>query len=91
MQATQESWDVPRRYRDFTQLRKRLLRLGVNIPTLAATGESGRSTDAGALSVDLPKKTWRSNKFDKDHLATRRAALETYLQAAVEVGGTGLW
>lgn len=91
MQATQESWDAPRRYRDFTQLRKRLLRLGVDIPTLAATREGARSTGAEPLSVDLPKKTWRANKFDKDHLAARRAALETYLQAAVEVGGNGLW
>lgn len=63
----------------------------MNIPSLAAISESGCSTGAGALSVDLPKKTWRANKFDKDHLATRRAALEAYLQAAVEVGGKGLW
>lgn len=45
-------------------------------------GEGGRT---GSLPPDLPKKTWRANKFDKDHLDTRRVALEAYLKAAVEV------
>lgn len=85
VEATREAWETPRRYRDFTQLRKRLLRLGVDIPKAAASrgGEGGRT---GSLAPDLPKKTWRANKFDKDHLDTRRVALEGYLKAAVEVG-----
>lgn len=82
VEATQEAWDAPRRYREFTQLRKRLLRLGIDIPTAAAARSGG---SLGTLAPDLPKKTWRSNKFDKDHLMTRRVALEAYLQAAVQV------
>lgn len=76
---TQEAWDTERRYRDFTQLRKRLLRLGVDIPTITTTagGDTARA--------DLPKKTWRFDKFDKNHLDSRRAALEAYLQGAVAV------
>ena len=91
MEATQEAWDVPRRYREFTQLRKRLLRLGIHIPTAGAKGEDGGEGGGGAgagiggLGPDLPKKTWRLNKFDEGHLSARRAALEVYLQAAVEV------
>lgn len=89
MEATQEAWDAPRRYREFTQLRKRLLRLGIHLPTAGARGDgegggAGRG-GAGGLGPDLPKKTWRSNKFDEGHLSARRAALEVYLQAAVEV------
>lgn len=89
VEATQEAWDSPRRYREFTQLRKRLLRLGIDIPTSAGTrnGDAGGG-DGGGLAPDLPKKTWRTNKFDGDHLETRRAALEAYLRAAVKVGGT---
>ncbi len=99
VEATQEAWDSPRRYREFTQLRKRLLRLGIDIPTSAGTrtGDPGSGGDGGGLAPDLPKKTWRTNKFDENHLETRRAALEAYLQAAVKVGdgvvcaGTGRW
>eukprot|EP00752_Nemacystus_decipiens_P011084 g9848.t1 len=85
VEATQEAWDSPRRYREFTQLRKRLLRLGIDIPTSAGTrnGDAGAG-DGGGLAPDLPKKTWRTNKFDEDHLETRRAALEAYLRAAVK-------
>ena len=96
VEATQEAWDTPRRYREFTQLRKRLLRLGINIPAAGGArgaGEGGGGGGdgggggggAGGLGPDLPKKTWRSNKFDEGHLSARRAALEVYLQAAVEV------
>lgn len=88
--ATQEAWECPRRYREFTQLRKRLLRLGIDIPTVApprARDAGGRAAGGGVLSPELPKKTWRANKFDSDHLETRRLALEAYLQAAVTVGG----
>lgn len=90
VEATQEAWDSPRRYREFTQLRKRLLRLGIDIPTSAGTrnGDAGGGGDGGGLAPDLPKKTWRTNKFDEEHLETRRAALEAYLRAAVKVGGT---
>lgn len=94
VEATQEAWEAPRRYRDFTQLRKRLLRLGINIPTAAAARDGGLIGDGGragrrlgGLAPDLPKKTWRANKFDEDHLAARRAALEAYLEAAVKVSG----
>lgn len=91
--VTQEAWDSPRRYREFTQLRKRLLRLGVHVPTLAAStadGDAGvdnheKSVPEMTLAPDLPKKTWRYNKFDKGHLSTRRAALEAYLQGVVKV------
>lgn len=81
LEVTQEAWDIPRRYRDFTQLRKRLLRLGIDIPTVALA----RDGSGGVVAPDLPKKTWRADKFDKDHLDARRVALEAYLQAAVEV------
>lgn len=86
VEATQEAWDSPRRYREFTQLRKRLLRLGIDIPTSAGTrnGDAGGG-DGGGLAPDLPKKTWRTNKFDEEHLEKRRAALEAYLRAAVKV------
>ncbi|CAN0236426.1 unnamed protein product, partial [Laminaria digitata] len=92
VEATQEAWDVPRRYREFTQLRKRLLRLGIHIPTAGSKGDGeggsggggGGGSGGGGLGPDLPKKTWRSNKFDEGHLSARRAALEVYLQAAVE-------
>lgn len=94
VEATQEAWDSPRRYREFTQLRKRLLRLGIDIPTSAGAGGAGAKNgdagggEGGGLAPDLPKKTWRTNKFDEEHLETRRAALEAYLRAAVKVGGT---
>ncbi|CAM9483306.1 unnamed protein product [Scytosiphon promiscuus] len=100
VEATQEAWECPRRYREFTQLRKRLLRLGIDIPTVATrsrdagragVGGGGGGGGGGAgggvggvVSPELPKKTWRANKFDSDHLETRRAALEAYLQAAVK-------
>lgn len=96
VEATQEAWDSPRRYREFTQLRKRLLRLGIDIPTSAAAGtgrnggDTGGGGDGGGLAPDLPKKTWRTNKFDEEHLETRRAALEAYLRAAVKVGVVGM-
>lgn len=79
VKETGEAWEAERRYRDFTQLRKRLLRLGVDIPTMNAT------VAPAAVGPDLPKKTWRSDKFDKVHLDSRRAALEAYLQGAVTV------
>ncbi|CAM9874561.1 unnamed protein product [Ectocarpus fasciculatus] len=90
VEVTQEAWESPRRYREFTQLRKRLLRLGIDIPAAAAAvarnGENGGGGGGGGggLAPGLPRKTWRANKFDKEHLETRRAALEVYLQAAVK-------
>lgn len=92
VEATQEAWESPRRYREFTQLRKRLLRLGIDIPAAAAAvarngDNGGGGGGGGGLGPELPRKTWRANKFGKEHLETRRAALEAYLQAAVKVGG----
>lgn len=94
VEATQEAWDSPRRYREFTQLRKRLLRLGIDIPTSATAaaagrsgGDAGSSEGGGGIAASLPKKAWRAKKFDIEHLETRRAALEAFLQAAVKVGG----
>lgn len=95
VEATQEAWDSPRRYREFTQLRKRLLRLGIDIPTVAvaATARNGGDTGTGerggggGIAASLPKKAWRAKKFDLEHLEARRAALEAFLQAAVQVGG----
>lgn len=89
VEATQEAWESTRRYREFTQLRKRLLRLGIDMPAAAAVARNGDGGGGGGggLAPGLPRKTWRANKFDKEHLETRRAALEAYLQAAVKVGG----
>lgn len=97
MEATEEAWDVSRRYREFTQLRKRLLRLGIDVPTLATSFRDSISAETKSQTgvrigdptpPDLPKKTWRSNKFDKGHLESRQAALEAYLRGVVEVGGS---
>lgn len=88
VEETHEAWEVPRRYRDFTQLRKRMLRLGIDVPTATATAggkDGGAGGPALVFGPDLPKKTWRSDKFDKGHLDARRAALEAYLQGAVTV------
>ncbi|CBN77240.1 hypothetical protein Esi_0038_0149 [Ectocarpus siliculosus] len=88
VEATQEAWESPRRYREFTQLRKRLLRLGIDIPAAAAAAVARNGDDGGGggggLAPGLPRKTWRANKFDKEHLEKRRAALEAYLRAAVK-------
>lgn len=92
VEETREAWEAWRRYSDFTQLRKRLLRLGADVPALAlaamdakGTGPESRGGGGLTLAPDLPRKTWRSNKFDTAHLASRRAALEAYLRGVVEV------